>query len=139
MQSEAVAAVWLEQASPSTVARCFSTLAFTSEDILLTGPVTGDLLVRWIPRISAVSLATAIRGGAGRNMGSILPTEKDHLHATLSHGDAGFTGEVRGFGIAYKYRSRVTMSFPTSWICSDHFGVFASSTWLEFPHWSEYI
>ena len=111
MQSEAVAAVWLEQASPSTVARCFSTLAFTSEDILLTGPVTGDLSVRWVPRISAVSLATAIRGGAGRNMGSILPTEKGHLYATLSHGDAGFTGEVRGFGIAYKYRSKVTMSF----------------------------
>jgi len=44
-------------------------------------------------------------------MGSILPTEKGHLYATLSHGDAGFTGEVRGFGIAYKYRSKVTMSF----------------------------
>jgi hypothetical protein len=44
-------------------------------------------------------------------MGSILPTEKRHLHATLSHGDAGKTGEVRGFGIAYKYRSRTNMSF----------------------------
>lgn len=86
-------------------------MVFNSEAILLTGPVTGDLSVRWVPRISAVFLATAIRGGAGRNMGSILPTEKGHLHATLSRGDAGITGEVRGFGIAYKYRLRVTMSF----------------------------
>jgi hypothetical protein len=45
-QQEAVATVRLGQASPQRSPGASRPLAFISEDILLTGPVTGDLSVR---------------------------------------------------------------------------------------------